>query len=99
MEYVAPTGLEIFLVWVSTKISRLRRWASTLENFFAVKLKKIYVRLGQFFRQPNRFALERNEILFQRWLWKETPQPLAQHNAQFVIERDKSGIESRVVKC
>jgi hypothetical protein len=29
-EYVAPTGLDIFRVVVSTKMSRLRRWAAAL---------------------------------------------------------------------
>jgi|CZKV01.1.fsa_nt_gi DNA (cytosine-5)-methyltransferase 1 len=71
---------------------------STLKNFFAMVTKKLRVGLGKFIGQTNRLVLEWNEILFERRLWKETFQPLAQNNAQLLVERDEPVIECRVVK-
>lgn len=46
-EYAAPYGAKKFvLVLVSTKMSRLWRWASALENLLAMKAQEIPVRLG-----------------------------------------------------
>ena len=75
------TGLEFLLDWFSTKIPRLRRWASALENFLPVVTQKLRVGFGKFVGQTNWLVLEWNEILFERDLWKETFQPLAQDNA------------------
>lgn len=78
---------------------RLRRWASALEDFLPVVTQKLRVGFGKFIRQTNRLVLEWDEILFECDLWKETFQPLAQNNAQLLVERDESVIERSVVKC
>lgn len=59
-----------------------------LEKYFAVVTKKISVRLGQFFGQPNRLSLKRNEVLFQRGLGEEFAQSAAQNHLKPPVERD-----------
>ena len=41
---------------------------------------------------------ERNKILLQRWLRKETPQPLAQDNPKLFVQRDKPGVKRGIMQ-
>jgi hypothetical protein len=71
---------------------------SGLEDGVAVVAEKVIVRLGQFFGQANRLALEGNEVLLKGRLWKEVSQAFAQDQSQRAVERDEAGIECGVVK-
>jgi len=68
-----------------------------LKNLFPV-IPKLPIRLRQLVRRPDRFARERDKILFQGRLRKEFFQALAQHDLQLFIQRDQPGIEGGIVQ-
>ena len=64
-----------------------------------MEAKKICARLRELCRQTNRLAFKRDEVLFECGLRKEAFQSFAQDDFQFLIERDKSGVEGCIVQA
>ena len=82
-----------------TYISGIERGvASILKNFAAVIFQEFRSRYSQLFRQVDRPTLVRDEILRQRGLRKVALQPLAEHHAESLIERDEAVVKGSIVE-
>lgn len=68
-------------------------------DFFAVKAQEFCAWFCQFVGQANRFSVEGDEILLQGCLGKMAAQLFAQDNFKFLVQRDESRIECRVMKA